>query len=289
MIKTILVAASGGEGDRSVFETALALAQPLEAHLDFYHLWVTPDEAAALTPHVDFAQGRALDDALNALQREAAAKSAASVRRFREFCESNGIPIAEPGQAARGVSADFLEERDDAIRRLIFQARHHDLVVVGRPHAHGARRSVAGHLLMASGRPVVIAPPVVKAASEGVAMVGWKETPEAARALSAAMPLLKKAQRVILAVVEDGESAPIARAAEDLARQLAWHEIPVETQAIAADGRSVAELLHAAALAARADLLVVGAYGHSRIRELIFGGVTESLMDGASLPIFLAH
>src|SRR5579871_5163998 len=92
MIKTILVAASGGEGDRSVFETALALARPLEAHLDFYHLWVTPDEAAALTPHVDFAQGRALNDALNELQRDAAVKSASAVRHFREFCESNRIP-----------------------------------------------------------------------------------------------------------------------------------------------------------------------------------------------------
>jgi nucleotide-binding universal stress UspA family protein len=74
-----------------------------------------------------------------------------------------------------------------------------------------------------------------------------------------------------------------------LARQLAWHRIAAETQTIRADGRSVAQQLHAAAEAAHADLLVIGAYGHSRIRNLVFGGVTEAFLDGANLPIFLAH
>ncbi|HLH51863.1 MAG TPA: universal stress protein [Roseiarcus sp.] len=286
MIKTILVAASGGEGDRSVFETALALARPLAAHLDFYHLWVSPDESAALAPHVDFAQGRALTEALEGLQRDATAKSASSVRLFQEFCQANDIPIIDPGDAAERVSASWLEEKDGAIRRLIVRARHHDLVVVGHPHMHGTRRNVAGQLIMASGRPILIAPPVAKAEVGAAVMVGWKETPEAARALSAAMPILKYARRVILASVEDG--APPA-AARDLAGQLAWHGIRAETRLVPADGRSVAERLLAAALTARADLLVAGAYGHSRIRELIFGGVTEALLDGADLPILLAH
>jgi nucleotide-binding universal stress UspA family protein len=123
----------------------------------------------------------------------------------------------------------------------------------------------------------------------GAVIVGWKETPEAARALGAAMPILKNARRVVLAAVTDGEPAPTARAAENVARQLTWHGIHAETQLIEAGRRSVAELLHDAAEAAHADLLVVGAYGHSRVRELIFGGVTEALLDGASLPIFLAH
>jgi nucleotide-binding universal stress UspA family protein len=289
VIKTILVAVSGGEGDRSVLETALALAQPLEAHLDVYHLRVTPDESAALTPHVDFAQGRALTEAMNQLERDAETKSAGSACLFREFCERNGIRIIDQGPATGGVSASFLEEKDEGVQRLIFQARHRDLVVVGRPHAHGTRRSVAGHLLMASGRPVVIAPSVVKPASEGgVIMVGWKETPEAARAIGAAMPILKNARRVVLAVVADADPAPTAGAAENMARQLNWHGIHAEINVIKA-GRSVAELLHDAAEAAHADLLVIGAYGHSRVRELIYGGVTEALLDGASLPIFLAH
>src|SRR5579872_5304019 len=148
MIKTILVAASGGEGDRSVFETALALARPLAAHLDFYHLWVSPDESAALAPHVDFAQGRALTEAMEGLQREAVAKSAASGRLFRQFRQANDIPLADRDQAGDVVSASWLEEKDGAIWRLIVRARHHDLVVVGHPHMHGTRRNVAGQLLM---------------------------------------------------------------------------------------------------------------------------------------------
>jgi nucleotide-binding universal stress UspA family protein len=119
-------------------------------------------------------------------------------------------------------------------------------------------------------------------------MVGWKETPEAARALSAGMPILVNSRRVILARVEDGDFAQ-SGALDDLARQLAWQGIAAETQMIGADGRSIAQLLHAAAEAAHADLLVVGAYGHGRIRELVFGGVTQSFLEGARLPVFMAH
>jgi nucleotide-binding universal stress UspA family protein len=115
-----------------------------------------------------------------------------------------------------------------------------------------------------------------------------EETREAAWALTAAMPLLVRAQRVILASVQDDASAP-GGALDDLARELAWHGIAAAARTISSDGRSVAQVLHAAAEAADADFLVIGAYGHSRIRELIFGGVTEALLEGASLPIFLAH
>jgi nucleotide-binding universal stress UspA family protein len=290
MIKTILVAASGGRGDASAFETALALARPLAAHLDFYHARVTPDDAAALVPHVDFAQGAALNDALERLQRDTEARSAAAFRLFREFCNRHGLPLSAQGEKAAEVAACWLEETGDALSGLTRQARHHDLVVIGSPNPEGGLRpDLAGRLVLACGRPVVLAAPALRNKQSGVILIGWKETREAARALTAAAPLLHLARRVILASVEDGHHAP-PEALDDLARQLRRHGTPVEVQVIATERRSVAARLQWAAETAEADLLVVGAYGHTRIRDLIFGGVTHMLLEGhGATPVLLMH
>jgi nucleotide-binding universal stress UspA family protein len=290
VIKTILVAANGGHGDASAFETALNLARPLAAHLDFYHAWATPDDAAALSPHVDFAQGPALKDALERLQQDAENRSATALRSFREFCERHRLPIAEPDQNASEVTVAWTEEKGDPLRGLTRHARHHDLVVIGSPNPEGGLRpDLAGQLLLASGRPMVLAPPAPRTRQSGVILIGWKEAPEAARAMTAASPLLPFARRVIWASVEDGRHAS-PESLEDLKRQLRRRGGAVEVMMIPTQGRSVADRLFWAAESADADLLVVGAYGHTRIWELIFGGVTRSLLERRSpAPVFLMH
>jgi nucleotide-binding universal stress UspA family protein len=290
VIKTILVAASGGRGDASAFETALALARPLAAHLDFYHAWVTPNDAAALSPHVDFAQGEALKDALERLQHDAEKRSAAALRSFRDFCERHHLTMGEPDENKADVTAAWIEEKGDPLRGLTLHARHHDLVVIGSPNPEGGLRpDLAGQLLLACGRPVVLAPPTPRTRQSGVFLIGWKETPEAARAMTAASPLFPLARRIILASVEDGHHAP-SESLENLMRQLRRRGVAVEAMAIPTEGRPVADRLLWAADSVDADLLVVGAYSHARIWELIFGGVTRSLLEGRSTgPVLLMH
>lgn len=290
MIKTILVAASGGRGDASAFETALTLARPLAAHLDFYHAWATPNDAAALRPHVDFAQGPALKDALDRLQRDAEKRSATALRSFREFCERHRLTIAEPDENTGDVTVSWIEEKGDPLRGLTRQTRHHDLVVIGSPNPEGGLHpNLAGQLLLASGRPLALAPPNPRLTQSGVILVGWKDTPEAARAMTAASPLLPFARRVILASVEDGRHAPPESLA-NLARQLRRRGLAVETMIIATEGQSVADRLLWAAEFVDADMLVVGAYSHTRVWELIFGGVTRSLLEGGGTsPVLLMH
>ncbi len=118
--------------------------------------------------------------------------------------------------------------------------------------------------------------------------MGWKETPEAARAVTAALPLLARARRVVLlGVTEDGKSS---RAALDaLARQMAWHGISAETYVIPEEEGPPRTQLLEAAVRLNADLLVVGGFGHSQLREQLFGGVTRSLIDEAPLPVFMLH
>src|ERR1700690_2328164 len=159
MIKTLLVPTSGSPTDDRVFASALALARPLAAHLEFYHLRVTPGEAAARGPHVEFCMGPALGNALRHLRDEERRLSFRARPHFDQFCESTGVPVRnEPGNSD-GVSASWCEEIDHAASRLLCHARHSDLVVLGRPHhVDFMPRMLIEDLLIDSGRPIVIAP-----------------------------------------------------------------------------------------------------------------------------------
>jgi nucleotide-binding universal stress UspA family protein len=285
LIKDILVAASGDEQDEVIFATAFAFARSLQAHLDFCHLRMTPDLAMTWSPYFEMAQGYAVEEALDQLQRNAERQSMSARKLTLNFCGRNNIPITNPNSKVDRVSANYSEERDDVLSRFVFLARHHDLIVIGRSDYY---QLLITELLFSSGRPIVVAPVLTPKTPIKVAMVGWKETPEAVHALSGAMPILLGCSRVVLTCVGNDE-LPRHRELDSVSTLLLRHGVASETMVVVDKGRSVADTLHAAAQVVHADLLVVGAYGHSWIRELIFGGVTGKLLGGASLPILLAH
>ena len=298
MIKTILVPASGSSTDTSVFATALALARPLGAHLEFYHVRVPSTEAAVRTPHLDYCAGPALAEALEAVRRKERELAASAADHFQAFCRDNTVPIREsplpvPPDGAGEVSAHWIEETDIAGEPLMRHARHCDLVVLGRPrHRDYMPVMLIQDLLAGCGRPCVIAPHSSPSSVTGTIVVGWKETKEAARALMAAYPLLERAGRVILlSLCEAGgtEESAVAAALAQLAEQLKWHGIVAQTRVMANRSEHATTQLARAALELKADMLVAGGFGHGRLRELIFGGVTQSLVDHADLPVFMLH
>jgi nucleotide-binding universal stress UspA family protein len=108
------------------------------------------------------------------------------------------------------------------------------------------------------------------------------------RALSAAHPLLEKAQRVVLLHIADEAPTP-PQWLEHLAEQLKWHGITVEVRIVAHGAEHLAARLEKTTAELHADLLVAGGFGHSRLRELIFGGVTQSLLEHADCPVFMMY
>jgi nucleotide-binding universal stress UspA family protein len=290
MIKTILVPTSGSDSDASVFATALLLARPFAAHLQFLHVHLGPATAALYTPHVEFCRGPAVATALAELGEQQDALSRSALKHFEGFCASNGIVIRNTPGRLDVVSASWAEETDEPLRRLISHARHNDVVVLGRPRNRDSMpRGLIEEVLMHAGRPVLIAAESGPGSVTGTIAVGWKETPEAARAVTAALPLLKAAGRVtLLAVTEPGSAS--RQELDDLARQLVWHGITAEVDVVGESSQTTASArLAAAAAKVHADLLVVGAYGHGPLRELVFGGVTRALIEDAALPVFLLH
>jgi nucleotide-binding universal stress UspA family protein len=287
-MQTIRVLAGGSETDASVIETAFAVAGPLHAHLDFLHIRLSAGEAAPYMPHVDFAQGAALHHAMDGLRASAAARSSAAQRHFRTFCGKHGIEIRNTPPQHPAISASWHEKADDASAHMMLHARHSDLVVLGRPsRANGLPKDVIERLLLGCGRPLLLAPPQASQTLTGTALVAWKETPEAARALAAALPVLAKCKRVVIATIDEPEQP--ARAGAEVVRHLAWHGIAAEALEISDDGRPVAAQLESAAADCAADLLVMGAYGRSRMRELLFGGCTQHFVAQAERAVFLMH
>jgi nucleotide-binding universal stress UspA family protein len=289
MIKTILVPASGGDADHAVFDTALAAARLFEAHLDFCHIRIDPAEALRYVPHAGFAMGTALRGALDSWGEEGAMRSVGAARHVREFCTREQIPIADAPPAADTVSASWCEEDGPAEECLLARARHSDLVVMGRSLGpDGLPPDLLRFLLIESGRPILVAPARPRASLARTVMIAWKEAREPARAVTAAMPFLARADRVVVVAVEEGGETCSAALA-DLIRRMAWHRIRAEPRVMRRDRRSAAAMLASAAEECGADLLVMGGYGHAPLREDLFGGCTRSFLDHAEVPVLVLH
>ena len=162
-----------------------------------------------------------------------------------------------------------------------------DLIVA--PRATGedvVARSILETVLLETGRPLVIpAASAMPASFERIA-IAWKPTPQAARAVAAAMPFLARAKEVVVVTVE--EQAAERDEADRLVRNLAWHGLAATTLRLKPGPEGAAATLLAGA-GDRADLLVMGGYGHSRLREWVFGGFTQLVLADAPLPVLIAH
>jgi nucleotide-binding universal stress UspA family protein len=289
MIKTILVPATGSELDGVVFSTALTAARLFQAHLEFCHIKANPGEAMRFLPHAQFAMGEALRNVLDVWRQKTERSCEAAANRVREFCAREQIVMADAPLSFDVVSGRWSEEDGPADESLIRLARHNDLVVMGRSTtAHGFPPNLARLLLLGCGRPILIPSARPPQRLTGTVMVCWKDAKEPARAMTAAMPFLTKADRVVVvAVRENGAERPAG--SEDLVRNLAWHRINAVHHAIGANGRPIGAVLASAAQDCRADLMVMGGYGRGPLREDIFGGCTRSFLEDAALPLLVLH
>jgi nucleotide-binding universal stress UspA family protein len=162
-----------------------------------------------------------------------------------------------------------------------------DLLVVARPQGQLAapQRLTLEAALMDTGRPLLIVPPKAPAKIGSNVAIAWNGSTQASRAVAMAMDFLVTAQSVtILTAKENGADAR----PDELRDYLAAHGIKAKIVSVAAKGDAGKALL-AAADKAGADLLVMGAYGHSRVRELVLGGVTKHVLQSTTIPALLAH
>lgn len=143
--------------------------------------------------------------------------------------------------------------------------------------------------LMDTGRPLLVAPAtVVPETLLGTVVIAWKDAPEAARAVAAALPLLKRAERVVIVSVAGGAD-PRAYTADRLLRSLRWHNPNTSVRQLDRARRKPVDALLGEAHDLGASLIVMGGYSHSRLREVVFGEFTQRILAGVEVPVLMAH
>ena len=198
----------------------------------------------------------------------------------------------EAALAREGVMGEWRQVEGTTPEILALHGRYADLLVLGQDDPESDHAGLLEAVLFDSGRPVLAIPFAGQFKSIGKrVLVGWNASREASRAVHDALPLLAKAESacVFLANPKRGLGAHGEEPGADIARHLARHGLKVEVAKAVADDVADSALLLNHASDMGADLLVMGAYGHSRLREFILGGVTRSLLREMTVPVLLSH
>lgn len=288
-MKTILVRATDDESNSAAYAAARCVARRFGAHIDALHVRLDPVDVAVAMP-TEGAGGTLLQGIIDSLERDADAGEAKARARFMTFCSDAGVAfIADPAKSAERPSAMFHVETGQVARWMCAYGRTSDLVIASRgaPGNDAVARSTLEALLLETGRPLLI--PAAASSTPELAdrvAIAWKATREAARAVALAMPFLTHAAAVtVLSVDEEGGQRDDT---DRLIRYLRWHGITANSERFIAGPDGAAATLLAAAKA-KSGLLVMGGYGHTRLREWVFGGFTQCALDNADLPVLMAH
>jgi nucleotide-binding universal stress UspA family protein len=277
-IKDILVQVDGAKSAAARYAAAIEMARLYSAHLTGLCLAVEPPVPATV---------------LGMVPPEAIASQRESIREQAETTMADfRLAVERAGVAGEGRIVQALDF--DAVDVFLQHARHADLVILGQQDPIDflpLGPDFAADVVMGSGRPAVVipfigAPPVV---GQRV-LVAWDGGREAARAVNDALPILERAHAVtVLSVNPDVTNDGKRDAGADISLHLARHGVKVTAARTIAREISVGDVILADIADNSIDLLVMGAYGHSRLREWALGGVTRHILAHMTVPVFLSH
>jgi nucleotide-binding universal stress UspA family protein len=227
-----------------------------------------------------------LGSQLTELQSQFAAESAAEAK-----------DLFDAAVAGFGLSVEWRDVVGDVIDVVPLHGRYADLTIVGQASLDDdddtlAERGLVDHLVLEAGRPVLVVPAVGHYPTLGdKVLMAWNSSRESTRAAADALPILALARQVnVLAINPHGGQAGHGDVpGADICLHLARHGVKAVCESIAADDMEVGSMLLSRAADDDADLLVMGAYGRSRLRELVLGGATRHILAHMTLPVFLSH
>ena len=260
-------------------EQAIAFAKAADAHI------------TALTFEIFVrVPGTALSRSLANVESLMAAEHDRSIANARDLIEA-----FESTAKAAGLGHDHAVERCENSQVADIATEYallRDLTMIPLGAAGGFSQYIAESIIFGSGRPAVVFPADGRGRRAGACDsigIAWDFSRPAARAVADSLPLLQRAKTVRVVTIPDEKPIESRHSGDELARHLACHGVNVEADVEHAAGRAIGQVLADYAHARELDLLVIGAYGHSRIREFILGGATRSVLAEPPLPVLLAH
>lgn len=277
MLTDILINVSTGEGDDTALAFGLSLAKLFGAHATGAAFGIEP---VIPSNYYGGVAANVVIELRNAAE-EAARKAA---DRFSKAAENAGVDYD---------AFSFISSFDGALARFGQATRLHDLTVVGQPNPDrpGPESEFLRTALFESGRAVLIVPYIQRKPIElGRVMVAWDGGRAATRAVAEAMPLLLRAKQVEILIVETGKPDEDEIPGADLARHLARHKLNVQLRRVLAPSRREIDTMILNAITdIDIDLVVMGGYGHSRLRDFVFGGATSGIIESMTAPVLMAN
>lgn len=276
-IRSILIGITEeGEAEErsSALAYGLSLARQTDAHVTVQaaslKLVVTHAFISSFAEQLVATENRRLD----ALARAVAESSQRAAAASGLACTTQAPQLAYPA----------------LIKSFASLARTHDMTILdAEPVSLAVDRGLIEAVLMESGRPLIVVPPGREAFASDRIIVAWDGSAKAARALNDALPFLRAATQVDLVGVTGEKDLAHTVPGAEIAPHLTRHGVTVNVLALPAIGGDVAETLSKHAHLTQADMIVMGAYVHSRLREMVLGGTTQSLLAKAPVPLFLSY
>lgn len=282
---SILAVTDGAAGSDAAMAAAIDLGQRFGARVEFLHVANDPRD---LLPYVgEGMSGTALEQVMASVEASNAKRREAVEASFKRLCGGlTEVQVDDPVEAGKfAVCLNIVTGRQpEEIER---QGRLSDVIVMPHPSlTEGDESASMDAALFGTGRPVIAAPAQTKKGFGSKVAVAWDGSREGAAAVAAALPLLKRADEVVIITAREDDDVGEPSV---LARYLAGHGIAAKTWAYTPGSESIADGLLDQADHASCDCLVMGAYGHSRLRERILGGATEGVLQRAKIPVLMAH
>lgn len=284
-MKRIFVPLLGELGDRAALDAAAKLLGATGGYVDARVLRRDPRD---VLPVVGEGFGAAMIDEVMTAAEEGSVELAAKAKKtFDEWAAASGASVgAAPGAA--GLSASYGELVGPVPGIEVAVERVSDVVICGRAPRDVSpdRAALLEVAVMEAGRPVIVVPDAELQSIATTILVAWNGSAEAARAVSMSMPLLSRAQRVVVVTVDDGD---VKAEPDSLADTLRANGVQADAVVAKMDKAGVAATLEVEASKQKADLILIGAYSHSRVREFVMGGVTDDVLTDGSVPMMLAR
>ena len=286
--RMILVPLSGVAEDITALRCAAKVAQHFKAHIEA--MFVTPDPKDSVVVLGDGLSTLMVDEIVSASQTMWRRRGEAARRAFDTVVAEIGlVPVVLPEISGR-ATIRWREDEGMLEGQVITEGRLSDLIVFDYrcvSHSDAMTRQGVEAALLFTGRPVLLVPDESAPMPGRVVAIAWDGKLEAARAVAGALPFLERAERLVLLTAGTGRTGAIEGAR--LAESLAWRGLNTEVMTIEPGGEAVGAAVLRAVHAIGADLLVMGAYGHSRVREMILGGVTRHVIAHAPLHVLMCH